>query len=99
MQELKKLVPYVLKILSFDIEYANRMAKNPEVIKSIIHISEQDLLNKVYRRVKQELRLNKSNITLLVQCKLLAAKILNIIIDYEFNIRVSMITKHFKDVQ
>ena len=35
---------------------------------------------------------------LLVECKILAARILDIIIDYEFNIRVSLITKHFKDV-
>ncbi len=35
---------------------------------------------------------------LLVECKILAAKILNIIIDYEYNVRVSMITKYFKDV-
>jgi hypothetical protein len=35
---------------------------------------------------------------LLVECKILAAQILNIIIDYEFNVRVSTITKHFKDV-
>lgn len=35
----------------------------------------------------------------MVQCKVLAAKILDIIIDYEFNIRVSSITKYFKDVQ
>jgi hypothetical protein len=33
-----------------------------------------------------------------VECKILAAKILNIIIDYEYNVRVSLITKYFKDV-
>jgi len=48
--------------------------------------------------VKQQLKLNKPNIVLLVECKILAARILNIIIDYEFNARVSLITKHFKDV-
>lgn len=35
---------------------------------------------------------------MLVQCKILAARILNIIIDYEYNVRVSIITKYFKDV-
>jgi len=44
------------------------------------------------------LTLNKPNIVLLVECKILAAEILSIIIDYEFNVRVSTITKHFKDV-
>ena len=34
----------------------------------------------------------------MVECKVLAAKILNIIIDYEYNLRVSIITKYFKDV-
>ncbi len=33
-----------------------------------------------------------------MECKILAAQILNIIIDYEYNVRVSTITKHFKDV-
>jgi hypothetical protein len=36
----------------------------------------------VYSRVKKQLKLNKPNIVLLVECKILAAKILNIIIDY-----------------
>lgn len=44
------------------------------------------------------MKLNKPNIVLLVQCKILTAKILNIIIDYEYNVRVSIITKYFKDV-
>jgi len=52
----------------------------------------------VYDRIKQQLKLNKPNIVLLVECKILAAKILNIIIDYEYNVRVSIITKYFKDV-
>ena len=34
----------------------------------------------------------------MVECKILAAEILNIIIDYEYNVRVSIITKYFKDV-
>ncbi len=42
--------------------------------------------------------MNKPNIVLLVECKILAAQILNIIIDYEYNVRVSIITKYFKDV-
>lgn len=42
--------------------------------------------------------LNKPNIVLMVECKILAAQILNIIIDYEYNVRVSIITKYFKDV-
>lgn len=54
---------------------------------------------KIYKKVKQELRLNKPNIVLLVQCKVLAAEILDIIIDYEFNIRVSSITSYFRKVQ
>lgn len=52
----------------------------------------------MYDRIKQQLKLNKPNIVLLVECKILAAKILNIIIDYEYNVRVSIITKYFKDV-
>lgn len=52
----------------------------------------------MYSRIKKQLKLNKPNIVLLVECKILAAKILNIIVDYEYNVRVSIITKHFKDV-
>ena len=82
MDNLKKIVPYMLKILQFDIHYAERVIQNPNVRKQIVHISEEDYYNKVYRKVKQELRLNKPNIVLLVQCKILAAQILDIIIDY-----------------
>ena len=65
----------------------------------IFYINDEDFKGRVFKKVKQELKLNKPNIVLLVECKILAAKILNIIIDYEFNIRVSIITKHFKDAQ
>jgi hypothetical protein len=95
MNAIKKMVPYILKILAFDIHYAEKMAKNPKVA----YVSDLDLKTKVYCEVKQELRLNKSNIVLLVQCKILAAQILDIIIDYEFNIRVSSITNYFRKVQ
>ncbi len=61
-------------------------------------MSEIEEMNELYSRIKKQLKLNKPNIVLLVECKILAAKILNIIIDYEFNVRVSIITKHFKDV-
>lgn len=47
-----------------------------------IYVSEVDFKTKVYKKVKQELRLNKPNIVLLVRCKILAAQILDIIIDY-----------------
>ena len=52
----------------------------------------------IYTKIKKQLKLNKPNIVLLVECKILAAQILNIMIDYEKNVRVSIMTKHFKDV-
>ena len=52
----------------------------------------------IYTTIKKQLKLNKPNIVLLVECKILAAQILNIMIDYEKNVRVSIMTKHFKDV-
>ena len=96
---MKKIVPYMLKIIAFDFEYAEKYGSLDTTKVSITSVSEEDYFNKVFKKVKQELKLNKPNIVLLVECKILAAKILNIIIDYEFNIRVSKITNHFKDVQ
>ena len=88
-----KIIPYLLKIISFDVQYGEKIYKKEE--KGNKNISKDE----TFKNVKQELKLNKPNIVLLVECKILAAKIINIIIDYEFNIRVSIITKHFKDVQ
>lgn len=89
----------MLKILAFDIEYAEVIENRAKTNNEFIFISETDFKTKVYSKVKQELRLNKPNIVLLVQCKILAAQILDIIIDYEFNIRVSSITSYFRKVQ
>jgi hypothetical protein len=83
MGKIRKMVPCILKILAFDKQYAEKMAKSSKRP----HTSDIDLKTKVFSDVKQELRLNKPNIVLLVQCKILAAQILDIIIDYEFNIR------------
>jgi hypothetical protein len=83
MGKIRKMVPCILKILAFDKQYAEKMAKSSKRA----HTSDIDLKTKVFSDVKQELRLNKPNIVLLVQCKILAAQILDIIIDYEFNIR------------
>lgn len=33
MNDIKKLVPYMLKILAFDIEYAQKITKNPKILK------------------------------------------------------------------
>ena len=99
INDMKKIVPYMLKIIAFDFEYAEKYASLDSTKESITSVSEEDYFKKVFKKVKQELKLNKPNIVLLVECKILAAKILNIIIDYEFNIRVSKITNHFKDVQ
>jgi hypothetical protein len=52
----------------------------------------------VYERTKNLLTLNKPEINMLVKCKILAAEIFDIILDNENNIRVSEITKLFKDI-
>lgn len=102
IEEMKKMVPYLLKIMRFDIEYARKVIEVTKESDSLtgenMHLSDQDYEDLVYGRIKQQLKLNKPNIVLLVECKILAAKILNIIIDYEYNVRVSIITKYFKDV-
>jgi hypothetical protein len=78
MGDIRKMVPCILKILAFDTQYAEKMAKSSKRPST----SDIDLKTKVFSDVKQELRLNKPNIVLLVQCKILSAQILDIIIDY-----------------
>lgn len=53
MNKIKELVPYMLKILAFDIEYAKKAVENPQMTKDILHASPDDLKMKVFRKVKQ----------------------------------------------
>lgn len=53
MNKIKELVPFMLKILAFDIQYANKTAQNPLVTKDILAASPDDLKMKVFKKVKQ----------------------------------------------
>jgi len=44
--------------------------------------NKMQIKNEVISKIKKQLKLNKPNIVLLVECKILAAQILNIMIDY-----------------
>ena len=61
-------------------------------------VDEAVFKKRVYEISKVALTLSKPDINLLVRCKILAAEILDIILDNENNIRVSIITKLFKDI-
>lgn len=90
----------MLRIMKFDAEYAAKEFDKATESKSDEDkvIDESVFRKKVYDRTKNKLTLNKPEINLLVKCKILAAEILDIIIDNETNIRVSEITKLFKDI-
>ena len=67
---MKKMVPYLLKIMRFDIEYARKVIEVTKESDSLtgenMLLSDQDYEDLDYGRIKQQLKLNKPNIVLLV---------------------------------
>ena len=61
-------------------------------------VDEAVFKKRVYEISKVALTLSKPDINLLVRCKILAAEILDLLLANENNIRVSIITKLFKDI-